>query len=239
MNHLPLTKDGTVVGMYLGWVVPDTQQWEALIKLTKFSRDYHASYTRAYVELLPRYKGIAELLNIADVNEEYISADIPAVFEARMPRPRVDVGRKCEFLGLPYPDMDLFAYIARTGGKINDDPFNICPILTPSLDGEYEFYCSLAASREFEEYWNLLTFESKIESDGRAIYIQVSKSDTIYFADLPEYFTKLGGSIRKIEILNIPNNPLLGMGILTKITLSVLNPYGSRSFELVREKIIA
>jgi uncharacterized linocin/CFP29 family protein len=35
-NYQPLTADRTIIGIYLGWVVPDTDRWEGLVKLKTF-----------------------------------------------------------------------------------------------------------------------------------------------------------------------------------------------------------
>lgn len=238
-EYQSLSKDGTITGMYLGWVVPDTARWEALIKLTKSSLGYHLSYTRAYLDVISRYKGIARLSSKNQIDRENICSSIPDVFEARMPRLRVDVERMCGLLSLPYPNMDLFAYIARTGGECSGDSFDICPIVMPNADGKYEFFYLFSAFEDFKHYRHSLNLESKIECDRNQVYLQVDESHRVHFANLPVYFSQLGGSVSKIEIVNIPNHPMLGMGLLAKVTLSVLNPYANPTFALAQEKAIA
>jgi hypothetical protein len=237
-EYQSLSKDGTITGMYLGWIVPDTNKWEALIRLTKSSQGYHLNYTCSYADVISRYKGIARLSAKNDIDREYISKSIPYLFEDRMPRLRVDVERKCELLNLPYPNIDLFAYIARTGGKCLGDSFDICPIVTPNGDGEYELYYLFSAFADFKQYRHSLTLNSKIECDGDGLYLQVDKSHTTHFANLPAYFKQLRGSVDKIEIVNIPNHPMQGMGLFAKVTLSALNPYGNCTFDLLKDKVM-
>ena len=239
MNYLPLTNDGTIVGMYLGWVVPDTDRWEALIKLTKSTLGYHLSYTRAYLDVISRYKGIARLSGTNQIDRENICGSIPYIFQARMPRLRVDVERMCGLLNLPYPNMDLFAYIARTGGECSGDSFNICPIVNPNSDDKYEFLYLFEAFEDFKHYRHFLSLESKIECDLHQIYLQIDESHKVHFANLPAYFSQLSGLVSKIEIVNIPNHPMLGMGLLAKVTLSALNPYANQTFALAGDKVAA
>jgi hypothetical protein len=125
-----------IVGLYLGWVVPEDEQWQPLMRLAKSDRGYEASHTCAYQRLAKKYQGMAEMVSLPTVDGKKIAHTIPDIFSVRMPRLRPDVERRCKFLGLDYPNIDRLAFIAITGGNIGGDNYNICPIVEPNKQGE-------------------------------------------------------------------------------------------------------
>lgn len=231
-KYQPLSKDGTITGIYLGWVIPDTNEWEALVKLTKSSLGYHLNPTSFCVDLVKKYKGIPKILGIPGLEDEYISTDIPSAFEPRIPVERKDIGEMCKSLWLDFPGIDPFAFMARTGGTIHGDPYSVCPILAPNDDGDYEFYCRIGTTKDLQQHWDSFTKESKLECHNGIVSIQLSGNRTKYPAIVPDFFTRLEGSIVKAEILNISQPSIFGVEILTKITFASSNPYASSTFSL-------
>ena len=236
-KYQPLSKDGTITGIYLGWVIPDTNEWEALIKLTKSSLGYHLNPTSFCVDLVKKYKGIPKILGISGLENEYISIDIPSAFEPRIPVERKDIGEMCKSLGLDFPGIDPFAFMARTGGCIHGDPFSVCPILTPNADGDYEFYCSIGTTNDLQAHWDSFTKKSKLVCHDKSVSIQLEGSDTKYPAIIPDFFTQLEGSLVKAEILNISQPSIFGVEILTKVTFVGANPYASSTFSLLENLV--
>ena len=236
-TYQPLSKDGTIPGIYLGWVIPDTNEWEALVKLTKSSLGYHLNPTSFCVDLVEKYKGIPKILGISGLENEYISTDIPSAFEPRIPVERKDVGEMCKSLGLDFPGIDPFAFMARTGGCIHGDPFSVCPILAPNNDGNYEFYCRIGTTKDLQQHWDSFTKESKLECHDGIVSIQLSGNRTKYPAIVPDFFARLEGSIVKAEILNISQPSIFGVEILTKITFAGSNPYASSTFSLLENLV--
>ena len=236
-RDLPLSKDGTIIGMYLGWVIPDTNKWEALLKLTKSSLGYHINFTSICIDLFKNYQGIARFLNVSNLELEYIYPTVPYVFKSRIPVERVDIGEACKNLGLSYPGIDSFAFMARTGGRIHADPFSVCPILTPNADGDYEFYCDISTCKELQEHWYSFTKESKLECHKGLVSVQLSGDNTRYPVILPDFFTRLEGSIDRAEILTISQPSAFGVDILAKVVLSSANPYSGSNFSLLKDLV--
>jgi hypothetical protein len=237
IKYQPLSKDNTIIGMYLGWVIPETQKWEALLRLTKSSLGYHLNPTNFCIELSKKYLGIPEILGMPGLNDEYISHDIPGIFDPRVPVERKDIGKTCQFLDLGFPDIDVFAFIARTGGEINGDPYSVCPILVPNPDGNREFYCCLGTTPELRERWDDFTLNSKAESSNGTLLIQLNDDLTKYPAKLPAFFSQLTGSIDRVEILNISKPSEFGVRIFAKVIYSDFNPYNSPTFSLFKDYV--
>jgi hypothetical protein len=220
-------EESKIAGLYLGWVVPAEGQWRPLMKTCKTINGYHSSHTRAYQRLASHYKGMAYLLSLPMVGGETITPEIPDVFTTRMPRLRPDTERECKFLGLSYPSINHFAFVARTGGTISGDPFDICPIMEPNEQGDYQFYCLL---REVNS-----EIRTKLWQQPELAYTVVSEHQTIvtavdsYLGVLPPYLSLLGEEISDIKLVNISDDFYLGDHTLISVT-SKVNIYADPCF---------
>ena len=235
-NNVTQIEESKIVGLYLGWVVPENGQWQPLMKLTKSNCGYEASHTRVYQELSSKYRGMAEVVSLPTVDGKKISHTIPDIFSVRMPRLRPDTERECKFLGLSYPDIDRIAFIARTGGNIVGDRYDICPIVEATSHGDYQFYCLL---QEVDyEIRSLLGTHSKLQctvGSNQRIVVKVAHSQ---LGLLPPYFSLLGNGIAGIELVNISDDPYLGNSTLVSVTTKI-DLYAHQCFELVAGAAIA
>ena len=229
-------KESKIIGLYLGWVVPEDGQWQPLMKLTKSERGYEASHTRAYQRLAQKYRGMAEMVSLPTADGKEIVHSIPDIFSVRMPRLRPDTERRCKFLGLDYPNIDRLAFIAITGGNISGDSYDICPIIESNNYGQYQFYCVLQEVNS-DVKSNLAAYSKlqyDIASNGRVVVKLASEKLGL----LPPYFSLLGNDVTEIKIINISDDPYLGNKILVAV-MSKVDLYANRYFELATEKVIA
>jgi hypothetical protein len=228
-------EESKIIGLYLGWVVPEDGQWQPLMRLTKSDRGYEASHTRAYQRLAQKYRGMAEMVSLPTVNGTEIAHTIPDIFSVRMPRLRPDTERRCKFLGLSYPNIDRIAFIARTGGNIIGDSYDICPIVEPTSHGEYKFYCLL--QEVDSDVRSSLGTHSKLQctiTSNKRIVVKAANSE---LGLLPPYFSLLEDGITRIEIVNVSDDPYLGNRVLVTVTTKI-DLYAYQCFELAAEKAI-
>jgi hypothetical protein len=228
-------EESTIIGLYLGWVVPEDGQWQPLMKLTKSDRGYEASHTRAYQRLAQKYRGMAEMVSLPTVDGTEIAHTIPDIFSVRMPRLRPDTERRCKFLGLSYPNIDRIAFIARTGGNIVGDNYDICPIVEPNHHGDYQFYCLL--QEVDSDVRSSLGSHSKLQctiTSNKRIVVKAANSE---LGLLPPYFSLLGDGITGIELVNVSDDPYLGNRILVTVATKI-DLYAHQCFELAAEKAI-
>jgi hypothetical protein len=227
--------ESRIVGLYLGWVVPEDGQWQPLMQLTKSDRGYESSHTRAYQQLAQKYRGMAEIVSIPTVDGNEIAHTIPDIFSVRMPRLRPDTERRCKFLGLAYPNIDQIAFLARAGGNIVGDDYDICPIVEPNSHGDYQFYCLLQEVNS--DVRSKLGSQSKLKctvGSNQRVVVTAANSE---LGLLPPYFSLLDDGITGIELVNVSDDPYLGDRVLVTITTKV-NLYAHRCFELAAGKII-
>ena len=228
-------KESKIIGLYLGWVVPEDGQWQPLMRLAKSDRGYEASHTVAYQRLAHKYRGMAEMVFLPTVDGKEIAYTIPDIFSVRMPRLRPDTERRCKFLGLDYPNIDRLAFIAITGGNINGDSYDICPIIEPNSYGQYQFYCVLQEVNS-DIKSNLAAYSKlqyDIASNGRVV-VKVASDE---LGLLTPYFSLLGNNITEIEIINVSDDPYLGNKILVAV-ISKVDLYANQCFELATGKVI-
>jgi hypothetical protein len=227
--------ESRIVGLYLGWVVPEDGQWQPLMQLTKSDRGYKSSHTCAYQQLAQKYRGMAEIVSTPTVDGNEIAHTIPDIFSVRIPRLRPDTERECKFLGLSYPNIDQIAFLARTGGNIVGDDYDICPIVEPNSYGEYQFYCLL---HEIDA-----SLRSKIGTQPQLNYEIASNRQIVIKAAggnlglLPPYFSLLGAGITQVEFVKTSDDPYLGNSILVSVTAKT-NPYAQRCFELAANEVV-
>lgn len=223
-----LSRDGKIVGIYLGWLKPQTDLWEPILEFRKSTVGYHTYPTNNYPAIAKEYRGMPEILGLSDLKEEYTRSDIPGILKRRIPTVREDIGEICKLLELEFPNIDPFAFMSRIGGKINGDPFSICPILTPNVDGNYEFYCCIGTPPELKKCWDSFTTSSKLECRDGKVFVKVDGDE--HHVILPDFFSQLQSSIVEGEILNISKPSVFGRMTFAKIVLTSTNPYSSSAF---------
>lgn len=223
-----LSKDGSIVGLYAGWLHPQTERWQPILELRRSTTGYHIYPTSNYLAIAKEYRGMPEILGLSDIKEEYIYSSIPSIFSDRIPTVREDIGELCQLLSLEFPDIDPFAFMSRTGGKINGDPFSICPILNPNTDGNYEFYCCIGTPPELKKCWDKFTIGSKLECQDGETFVRVDGDK--YRIVMPEFFSQLQGSIVEGEIINISEPSVFGRRAFAKIVIASTSPYSSSTF---------
>lgn len=225
---LSLSKDGTIVGIYIGWLNPQTNRWQPILEFRKSTFGYHTYPTSNYPAIAKEYRGMSEILGISELKEEYTRSSIPGILNRRIPVVREDIGEICKLLDLEFPDIDPFAFMSRTGGKINGDPFSLCPILAPNTDGNYEFDCCIGTPPELNKSWDKFTTGSKLECQDGETFARVDSDK--YPVVLPEFFSQLQGSIVEAEIINISEPSVFGRRVFAKIVLTSMNPYSGSTF---------
>jgi hypothetical protein len=235
VRKINVIEESKIVGLYLGWVVPEDGQWQPLMKLIQSDRGYEASHTREYQRLAQKYRGMAEMVSLPTVDGKEIAHTIPDIFSVRMPRIRPDTERRCKFLGLSYPNIDRIAFIARTGGNIVGDNYDICPIVAPNHHGDYQFYCLLQEVNS--DVRSSLGTHSKLQcaiASNKRIVVKAANSE---LGLLPPYFSLLGDGITRIELIDVSDDPYLGNRILVTVATKV-DLYTHQSFDLAAEKAI-
>jgi hypothetical protein len=236
MEVIDRIEESEIIGLYLGWVVPEDGRWQPLMKLTKSDRGYESSHTRAYQRLAHKYRGMAEVVSLPTVDGHEIAHTIPDIFSVRMPRLRPDTERRCKFLGLSYPNINRIAFIARTGGNIFGDDYDICPIVKPNLHGEYQFYCLL--QEVDSDVRSKLGTHSKLQcttiGSNHRIVVRSASGD---LGLLPPYFSLLGDGITQIELVNVSDDPYLGNRVLVAVATKI-DLYAHQCFELAAGKAI-
>jgi hypothetical protein len=224
-----------ISGLYLGWVRKDNQKWEPLVKMTLVEGGYTIEYTSNHEEISALYPSYRDLIIWSELN--VINQDFPLIFLERMPLLRNDVKKYCKFLKLDYPQIDKIAYVSRSGGRICNDQFSICPIVKPNIADNYIFYCTLndvETRAEPRQSWQ--------QVKDRAGKFQLSKNEDRYYLEfegirlgyLEDYFELIDGEINQVEIINFtdPSNRE-GYSILLKITINSKNAYANKIFQTI------
>jgi hypothetical protein len=215
-----------ITGLYLGWDVPE-RGWHPLMKLERSSRGYEVTHTSAYPELTSTYKGMEDMLVLPTIDGKTRAYSLPDVFTTRIPRLRPDVERRCKFLGIDYPNIDNFKFLAKTGGQILGDEYDICPILEPNELGIYQFDCLLKSVDRTVKIGDKLEFKMR---DNTIFAVFEDKE----LGKLPTYLLLLGDSIASIEIINSIDDLYLGGYVLIRVTTKN-NIYLNPRFELLAE----
>jgi hypothetical protein len=222
-----------IIGVYLGWIPPHSKLWEPLYRTIRCERGYHSERTRLYAPTIERYPGLKEPLDFrAD------PLDLPYALRKRTPLVRPDYEWCAKFLNLPYPNLDIFEYIGRSGGLMSGDPFSIFPIVEPNDDGNYTYETLLGeldpkVRDELSERSQMNTIASSrnVGSTELEESIVVTVHNRVLGKLLPP-FARLGDKISKIQITKISEQHyFLGRQILMSLETTV-NLSESSIFEL-------
>jgi hypothetical protein len=221
-----------VIGVYLGWIPPHSDNWEPLYRTMRVPGGYHSDRTRLYAPTIERYPGLEMVLA-----HDFDSLELPYLLDKRTPRVRSDYEYDAKLLNLEYPIADLFEYIGRSGGLFSGDDFTICPIVEPNEDGSYSYESMLL---EFDpEVRDNLTEASQLKaifSDGKQPI--VTAEDLVLGQFLP-HFAYLADSISSVNSIRIAEDHFfLGRQILISFDTPV-NLYANSCFNLATEAMLS
>jgi hypothetical protein len=205
----------TVIGVYLGWIPPHGKEWEPLYRTIRCEGGYQSDRTQIYTEAVARYPGLKEPL---DFHPNPLK--LPFALDTRIPLNRPDYKYSAKLLDLPYPNLDIFEYIGRSGGLMSGDPFSICPIVAPNPDGKYTYESLLwkfdpQVRDLLDETTNLKAISSSNEST-------ILTADDRVLGELLPHFTHLGDAISNIKVVRIAEQHyFLGRQVLISLDTPV------------------
>jgi hypothetical protein len=214
-----------ITGAYIGWIPPEGKRWEPLYRTIRCEGGYQSDRTWHYAPTIEKYPGLLYSLKF-----DPDPLDLPFLLERRMPLSREDYEWDARFLKLPYPKLDLFEYIGRTGGLMGVDPYSTCPVIEPNEDGTYTFESMLW---KFDvEVRDSLNPDAQIKASIGADYLPIVIADNRKLGDLPPYFAGLGNEIFNLTIVRIAEHHyIFGRPILVSFDTPV-NLYHTPNFAL-------
>jgi hypothetical protein len=219
-----------VKGVYLGWISPKSNKWEPMYRTICCKGGYKSEYTKLYDRIIDLYPGL-ELPLMFHPNP----LKLPFALETRTPLSRLDYMQDARFLNLPYPGLDIFEFIGRTGGLMAGDPFSTCPIVELNENGTYT-YESVMWTVDAD------TKDSIDESTQLKVLTHMDKlmlvtTDERPLGELAPYFMYLGSTITNVKIVRIAEEYFMGGQILVSFETSV-NLSANSDFALkIDEKI--
>jgi hypothetical protein len=217
-----------ISGVYLGWIPPHGNTWEPLYRTIRTGNGYQSDRTRLYASTIERYPGLELALSYHPNPTE-----LPFALKKRTPLARSDYEWKAH---LPYPNLDIFEYIGRTGGMFSADSFTICPIVEPNDDGTYTYETVLW---KFDpQVRDVLTELTQIETIFRADDTTLVTANGRELGELLPHFTHLGDAISKIEIVKISEpHEFLGRQILISFN-TVVELFAKPPFDLANKVLL-
>jgi hypothetical protein len=221
-----------VIGVYLGWIPPHSDNWEPLYRTMRVPGGYHSDRTRLYAPTIERYPGLEMPL-------KYRSdpLDLPFALRKRTPRIRSDYEYAAKLLNLEYPIPDLFEFLGRSEGRFSGDAFTICPIVEPNEDGSYSYESLLS---EFNpQVRDNLTEKSQLKAIFRTGESPIVTADDLVLGKFPAHFAYLADSTSSVNSIKIAENHYyLGRQILISFDTSV-NLYANSCFNLATEALLS
>jgi hypothetical protein len=219
-----------VIGVYLGWVSPDSHQWEPMYRTVRARDGYKSERTRLYAEAVQRYPG---LITALDFHSD--SSDLPFALRRRTPLVRPDYERDASTLNLPYPNLDIFEYIGRTGGLFSGDPFIICPFVEPNDDGSFSFESLLwKFDPEVRDALNETSQLKVIVRTGEPPIVTVNER---VLGELLPNFALLEDTIFNVRLVRIGDKHYFGGGEILISFDTSLNLYQTPNFALTTPKV--
>ena len=217
-----------ISGVYLGWTPPNESRWEPLFRTTRVAGGYQSDPTKWYAPRLAQYPGL-ELALSFNANP----LELPYILSRRTPLNRPDYERNARSLGLPYPNLDLFEYIGRTGGLFSGDPFSVCPIVKPNHNGKYSYECGLEkVNNEVAKYLRATTELKTISAVGVPAIIT---ADGRTLGRMLPHFEPLKNGISNVQLINIGEKHQFGGGHIIVSFDANINLYAYPQFDLVKK----
>jgi hypothetical protein len=168
-----------ITGLFMGWTDIHTKEWFPVRKMTWIDREYHTVYLHgilAATKISETQRAMVKS-GLIKLDRIEISDDIELSFKRRMPvhRPFTDL-EKLERLSLPrgLNKFDPFEYVARTGGRMATDNYDIFPESTPDEFGIYQFYFTAGAfdGVDITEYVARLQVGEGLSIENGSVYHQ-------------------------------------------------------------------
>jgi hypothetical protein len=220
-----------VIGVYLGWTPPESKQWEPMYRTIRTARGYQSERTQLYAPTVERYPGLELSLKFHPN-----SLKLPFALETRTPLVREDYEWYSRLLDLPYPNMDVFEFVGRTGGFMVADKFTVCPIVEPNEDGSYTYESKLrVVDREVRDSLNEGT---QLKAIARKDEPTLVTADDRPLGELLPHFSYLENEISNPSIVRI-SEPHYFLGRLTLISFDTpVNLYATYNFALANREAI-
>jgi hypothetical protein len=219
-----------VTGVYLGWIPPHGKFWEPLYRTIRCPGGYKSERTRLYAEEVKRYPGLKEPLDFYPNPLE-----LPFALLTRTPLVRPDYERDASTLNLPYPNLDIFEYIGRTGGLFSGDPFTVCPIVEPNDDGSFSFESLLW---KFDpEVRDSLNETSQLKVIVRTGEPPIVSSNDRVLGELLPNFALLEDTIFNVRLVRIGQKHYFGGGEILISFDTSLNLYQTPNFGLTTPEV--
>jgi hypothetical protein len=220
-----------VIGVYLGWIPPEGKQWEPMYRTIRCPGGYQSERTQLCAPTIDRYPGLEDVLSFYPNPLE-----LPFALERRIPLVRADYERDARLLDLPYPNLDVFEYIGRTGGLFSGDPFSICPIVESNEDGSHTYESGL---------WNIdkevrdsLNENARLKAIARHNEPTIVTVDDRPLGELSPHFTGLGNAIFNLGVAKVAEDYIRGGQVLISFDTSV-NLYAASEFALATKEVIS
>jgi len=120
--------------LYLAWSLD--HRWWPVGRLAREGSDYVFTYTQGARSA--EQAGFRPLSNFPNFDQVYVSAQLFAMFQNRLPRQsRPDYQDFIEWLDLERGEADPLVMLARSGGQRETDRFEVFPIPAQSAEGRY------------------------------------------------------------------------------------------------------
>jgi hypothetical protein len=220
-----------VIGVYLGWIAPESKKWEPMYRTIRCPGGYQSERTQLYTPTLERYPGLELSLKFHPN-----PLKLPFALEIRTPLVREDYEWYSRLLDLPYPNMDVFEFVGRTGGLMVGDDFSICPIVDPNDDGVYTYKSLLWKVNK--EVYDSLDENTQLQAIARHDRPTLITANGRPLGELSPHFLYLGNEIKNIKVLKISEAHYF-IGRLTLISFDTpVNLYATSEFALASKEAI-
>ncbi len=220
-------------GVYVGWIPPHSHLWEPLYRTVRCDGGYQSQQTKAYTDAIARYPGLKGGLDFrAD------PLDLPYALSRRTPKVRTDYEQTARLLGLPYPILDLFEYIGRTGGLFSGDSFTVCPVVAPDDNGSYSYSYECVLSGVDPVIRDSLSPDTKLGVAPQLDNATIITADGLFLGRLSPHFSPLYAEIFNPNILKVgQQETIIGSQIVVSFDTPV-NLYLAPAFAVVNQEAI-
>lgn len=136
-----------IIALYMGLTDTTTKPghsiWLPIFRMTWDDEGYfYSSYTNAFQANYENLKG--NIINpLCGYSQTWITRKLSSRISNRIPR-RPDSMKHYALLGIGEQKGDLIAYLARSGGQVIGDNYDVFPQVTPDVSGWYNFYFPLS-----------------------------------------------------------------------------------------------
>ena len=239
-QHPSLSQGRDITGLFLGWQDYQTDLWLPVAKMTwePDKSQYCFRYTKGMERVIK--VSLIEKSSFIDypdrMYQSHITENESLKFKTRMPLCRTThVPKHQEWLGLPGDPIDPIAYVSRTGGKRQNDSYDVFPEVNPDADGNYHFHFLPfdLNKMDTDSYRPLL--DLPVGSILEVVNDQLSNGRTL-FGRLPGYLLTMIRTCRRavqIEVAQVNPRAAQFQGILCHATVNgqLLTPFDGMEYE--------